>query len=304
MRDHVQPHPASALSPVPEPTNPSSPDRIQPFICYTLDELRALDWSQLEPEFEPEPEPSPPVRRVVVDTDSWSTAWLGEIELRAQLEALDFADAEIAERFAGREEGIDVEYARYVVTQQREMIAKELRLRESLAHRVEQAGQTPGGAGVRSSPDERTRRYLAWVDLARQVRETADVVQLLRELGLEPRRSGSNSRRGTAEYHGPCPICGGRDRLISWPAPNSRCVCRQCGISYDAIALVRALVPGRESFFLALGELAAQLGLPQPDDPYSGAPRREARSHSHTQRADGRIPIAGLLPTERVAVRR
>jgi hypothetical protein len=57
------------------------------------------------------------------------------------------------------------------------------------------------------------------------------------------------SRTDGGEYHGPCPLCGGKDRMIAWPAHSKgpRARCRQChpGVM-DAIALVQWLGRARD----------------------------------------------------------
>jgi hypothetical protein len=68
-----------------------------------------------------------------------------------------------------------------------------------------------------------------------------NVLDLLREIGIEAKRVT------LAEWHSPCPECGGRDRFSVWPEkPNSdgryrggRFTCRQCAWSGDAIEFLR-----------------------------------------------------------------
>lgn len=65
----------------------------------------------------------------------------------------------------------------------------------------------------------------------------ADILTLLPGLRPWARTSGG-------ELHGPCPLCGGTDRLIAWPAhpKGARALCRQCHPgTMDAIALVQWL---------------------------------------------------------------
>jgi len=49
------------------------------------------------------------------------------------------------------------------------------------------------------------------------------------------RQDVSLKRKSTAteEYSGPCPLCGGTDRFVVWPA-EGRFLCRQCGFKGDA----------------------------------------------------------------------
>ncbi len=67
-----------------------------------------------------------------------------------------------------------------------------------------------------------------------------NVIDLLKEMGVQPRRVAS-SKGG--EYHSPCPgpACEGKDRFCVWPAEGSdgRYWCRQCLRSGDAIQFCR-----------------------------------------------------------------
>jgi len=42
----------------------------------------------------------------------------------------------------------------------------------------------------------------------------------------------------TREYHSPCPVCGGKDRFVTWPdkGESGRGWCRQCNLNVDGIA--------------------------------------------------------------------
>ena len=62
------------------------------------------------------------------------------------------------------------------------------------------------------------------------------VTDLYTARGLALKSKGRNSRG--AEFAGPCPLCGGRDRFLVWPEQNDgrgSYSCRQCGISGDVI---------------------------------------------------------------------
>ena len=62
------------------------------------------------------------------------------------------------------------------------------------------------------------------------------VTDLYTTRGLALKSKGRNSRG--AEFAGPCPLCGGRDRFLVWPEQNDgrgSYSCRQCGISGDVI---------------------------------------------------------------------
>ena len=66
-----------------------------------------------------------------------------------------------------------------------------------------------------------------------------DILALLRADVPDLRRKSNTPH---AEYCGPCPWCGGRDRFIVWPTPrkgNPRWWCRQCGKRGDAITWLR-----------------------------------------------------------------
>jgi hypothetical protein len=49
---------------------------------------------------------------------------------------------------------------------------------------------------------------------------------------------GAAIQIGRRESHTSCPRCGGTDRFVVWPAPNSRGWCRQCHYSTDVIAFL------------------------------------------------------------------
>ena len=56
--------------------------------------------------------------------------------------------------------------------------------------------------------------------------------------------AGRVTNKGGGEYCGPCPRCGGRDRLVLWPthpsgAVGGRFLCRGCGAQGDAIEFLR-----------------------------------------------------------------
>lgn len=72
-----------------------------------------------------------------------------------------------------------------------------------------------------------------------------------------------------AEYHGPCPSCGGTDRFCVWPerGKTGRFWCRQCGRKGDSIQYLRDF---RGLSFL---EAKQRLGLPITSSPYRQADR-------------------------------
>ena len=105
-------------------------------------------------------------------------------------------------------------------------------------------------------PDPGARRYEAWRELARQVRERADVVAVFAEAGHHLERAGR------AEWAGACLACAGRDRFRVFAGPPGRYWCRRCGLRGDAIAAARTLLG--LGFFAAVRHLAARAGLPVP----------------------------------------
>lgn len=115
-----------------------------------------------------------------------------------------------------------------------------------------------------SLPESQAATYAqhhdAWVDLARVVREAIPVPEVLLLVGCPPTRTGTR-RSGETEHHGPCPRCGGRDRLVSWDGPRSRCWCRQCDWRADAIRLIREHYPGCRQFRDAVRMLARLASL-------------------------------------------
>jgi DNA primase len=66
------------------------------------------------------------------------------------------------------------------------------------------------------------------------------------------------------EFSGPCPKCGGRDRLRVWPhAETPRFWCRQCGWSGDAIQYLR------DHDGLTFREACTRVGRPLDDSPHA-----------------------------------
>lgn len=121
---------------------------------------------------------------------------------------------------------------------------------------------------ARNSPDlpnPDDARYQEWADLAAQIRARVDLPELIKSYGYPLHRDGTNSRRGAAEWAGPCILCGGKDRFRVWSGPNGQAWCRQCGWGGDAIVIVRSLDRGlTDSFYLAVAHVARWLGLPLP----------------------------------------
>ena len=86
-----------------------------------------------------------------------------------------------------------------------------------------------------SSPDVVDRRpgRPDVVEVAQRVKEILTVPDVLVDLGYEPKRSGMS--RGREEAHSSCPVCGGRDRFVSFANPDSRGFCRRCQLKGDVV---------------------------------------------------------------------
>jgi len=89
--------------------------------------------------------------------------------------------------------------------------------------------------------------HAQWIRLASAVRARVTVREVLELSGLHLVVSDSG------EAHSPCPVCGGRDRLVIWP---TRCWCRQCRWSADVIAVTQSFLPGCAHFRDAVTALA------------------------------------------------
>ncbi len=114
-------------------------------------------------------------------------------------------------------------------------------------------------AGTSTAND---RTYEAWTALARAVRERVEVPQIIQLAGIPMTRTGTS--RGRDEWHGPCAVCGGDDRLIAWSGPSGRLWCRKCGWSGDVIAAA-SLIVKTGSFRDCVGWLAEYVGLEVPE---------------------------------------
>lgn len=196
-----------------------------------------------------------------IELDSTIPPDLYTLELRARLEALAYTRADLAELY-----GPEAEYSRWVLGELEQALRRELARRERL-HRA--------GADV---PDPFDARHDAWLALAREVRERADIVEVLAAAGHQVYDTGYYSKRREAEeWAGPCPWCDGWDRFRVWRGRDSGFWCRRCGMAGDVITLVRNLVPGCQDFYPAVGYLARMLGLPLPADRAAAPARRVTR---------------------------
>ena len=84
-------------------------------------------------------------------------------------------------------------------------------------------------------------------------------IDLLAMIQQDARLKKASSHRG-GEWHGPCPFCGGKDRLRVQPYRNFW-TCRQCGKGGDAIAYVMAKDGiGYVEALVKLGDLATATG--------------------------------------------
>ena len=127
---------------------------------------------------------------------------------------------------------------------------------KEIARRERVARLSDGAATVRDLSHE------AWTALARHIKETVAVPEILRLAGLPMRRTGTS--RGRDEWHGPCPVCGtGDDRLCCWGGPNGRLWCRQCHWSGDALSAGSLLVT-TGNFRDIVRFLASYAGLETP----------------------------------------
>lgn len=88
-------------------------------------------------------------------------------------------------------------------------------------------------AGVASPAD---KKYERWRELARLVRERANILYVLDACGWN-----YIHKRGAKEAHAPCPLCGGTDRLVITIGPPGWVWCRQCKVGGDVIAVARWL---------------------------------------------------------------
>jgi len=100
---------------------------------------------------------------------------------------------------------------------------------------------------------ESAARHQAWRDVAKAVRERVPMIDVLERGGWPVFPSGR-------EHHGPCPACGGEDRLVVW---TQRAWCRQCNLSWDVVAAAESLIPGCGSFRDALRYLA-EMAIDRP----------------------------------------
>jgi len=106
------------------------------------------------------------------------------------------------------------------------------------------------------------KEYEQWAELARTIRETVFIPDILKLIGCLVMPSGTSRQR--PEYHSDCPVCrDGTDRLVSWGGPNGRCWCRKCGWSADVIAVAQSFLPDCEHFRDALKFLARLAALNQ-----------------------------------------
>lgn len=82
--------------------------------------------------------------------------------------------------------------------------------------------------------------------------------------------AGQSKPKGSGEWAGPCPLCGGIDRCCAWPE-RGRWWCRQCGKGGDAVDLLRL----RDG--LDYKSACAALGIAPA--PKGGKPSSPARRH-------------------------
>ncbi len=187
----------------------------------------------------------------------------GNAELLADLDALAYQLVETTDDAVGHA----------LVAARLDAVRSELARRERLH------------AAVPTLSDPRAPRYEQWRDLARQVRERhAGILDLL------DGSYGPFRRRGSDEYHGPCPHCGGSDRFIVWPGPTGRFWCRRCGCRGDVIDAYRLVRPTAD-FHAAVAELAADVGLPAPEAEAKRPPAAAPATDRLVLTSFGGVPI-------------
>jgi hypothetical protein len=109
----------------------------------------------------------------------------------------------------------------------------------------------------------------AWIDEARN----ADILGVAQSFGAHLKKSG------TAEFEGPCPMCGGTDRF-SVNIKKRICNCRKCGLKGNVIDFVEGMTGG--SFNEAVERIT---GRPRPDRSRDETEEdREARLAKHAER--------------------
>lgn len=113
------------------------------------------------------------------------------------------------------------------------------------------------GHAAGRGPNPRAGWIVDLVGVARELQRVAAVRYPLDLIGWTP------VRRSTAgELNGPCPFCGGHDRLVVWPPSADRggCAwCRRCRWRGDVIQLYRDLEG--VSFVQAVEDLALRFGV-------------------------------------------
>ena len=112
-------------------------------------------------------------------------------------------------------------------------------------------------------PSPSDRRYEAWRELARLIRERVPVPFVFEVAGYALHPAGFNGTRNADERAGPCLVCGGVDRMRVWNGPNGRAWCRQCGWSADVLTVAESLLPGVDCFRDACRRLAELAGTGQ-----------------------------------------
>lgn len=95
-----------------------------------------------------------------------------------------------------------------------------------------------GPRGARSNLDRHSTRSATQQSghLSDAIESFHDVTSIVELLGGTQLRRVARTNGG--EWAGPCPLCGGEDRLRTWPRPPSghpRAWCRQCRASGDAL---------------------------------------------------------------------
>lgn len=114
-------------------------------------------------------------------------------------------------------------------------------------HRNRSATQQVRGGSTFRIPSNRSavQQHHVFVDAIERFVAEHPLLGELEAAGVQLRRVG---RTNGGEWAGPCPLCGGRDRLRAWPSPSKghpRAWCRQCKRTGDALAWA-TLLAGRD----------------------------------------------------------
>jgi len=157
---------------------------------------------------------------------------------------LSFADAFRA-TVADPDAAYPGEVGRLIAGERLRAVRDELTRRERLS-RLERGCATPAD-----------RQYAAWRELARVIRDRADVLHVLDLCGYDFVKTGKT------EAHAACPLCGGTDRLVITAGPPDLVWCRKCLWGGDVVTV--AMSVRRLEFRDAVAWLAEVCGEAVPE---------------------------------------